>query len=234
MTSNQRLDMQNLYLLNLHHSTFLKSQEAHAIGMEMYIRAKHIKTKDELFQFCESYVCGYLLYADVIIIKEIYEATRQKDYNRAEYLAKIFDASKHVIELKKTSRQAGNRLLERLLSVESIPALENWKKSQGEETKRNHYAIIYGLYTAEMEFDLSDVIQSYLYFSLTNLVQHAVRAIPLAPKEAELVIFQMIEKINDATHTAMDLSIEDMANCAIGLEISAMQHKYLLSKLFIS
>ncbi len=98
----------------------------------------------------------------------------------------------------------------------------------------NHYVVVYSIYAFEQDFDLRSTIQTYLYFSLTNLVQHAVRAIPLAPKDAEKVTLAALEQVDKATEMAMTLSFKDMRNNAIGLEISAMQHKYLLSKLFIS
>ncbi|ENH96849.1 urease accessory protein [Gracilibacillus halophilus YIM-C55.5] len=223
-----------LHLIHLHHSTFLKSQVAHAIGMEMYVRSKQIQTKEDLASFCYSYIHGYLLHNDAIMMKEIYRSMKRQDWEQLLYLAKVYNASKNVLELKRTSRQAGKRLFDRLCSIEESPILEEWSEVIQEKEQLNHYIFVYSLYAFEQGFDLFDTIQTYFYFSLTNVVQHAVRAIPLAPKDAEQVIFQMLDKIDEAAETAIHLTMKQMGNSAIGLEISAMQHKYLLSKLFLS
>ncbi|WP_058308350.1 urease accessory protein UreF [Gracilibacillus massiliensis] len=223
-----------LHLLHTHHSSFLKSQVAHAIGMEMYIRSKQINSKEDLASFCNSYIGNYLVYNDTIIIKEIFLQLRKNDWEQVVYLAEIYNARKNVLELKKTSRQAGNRLLDRLLTIQSSPLLEKWQKEIKEKDLLNHYVIVYSIYAYEQGFDLYSTIETYLYFSLSNLVQHAVRAIPVAPKDAEKVTLEALDEVDQATEMAMTLSFKDMKNNAIGLEISAMQHKYLLSKLFIS
>ncbi|MGP4038438.1 urease accessory protein UreF [Gracilibacillus sp. D59] len=223
-----------LHLLHMHHSSFLKSQVAHAIGMEMYIRSKQINSKKDLASFCHSYIGSHLLYNDAIIIKELYLKLKKDDWDQVLYLAEIYNARKNVLELKKTSRQAGNRFLDRLLSIETSPILSKWADEIKDRDSLNHYVIVYSLYAFEKGFDLFATIQTYLYFSLTNLVQHAVRAIPLAPKDAEQVTLQALAEVDQATELAMTLQFKDMQNSAIGLEISAMQHKYLLSKLFIS
>ncbi|MFC4403087.1 urease accessory protein UreF [Gracilibacillus xinjiangensis] len=222
-----------LQLSHIHHSSFLKSQVAHAIGMEMYIRSKQINSKEDLASFCKSYTGNYLLYNDAIIIKEIFLGLRKQDWNRIIYLSSIYNARKNVLEMKKSSRQAGNRLLERMQSIIKSPLLEKWAKIIKEKKHLNHYLFVYSIYAYENEFDLFLTIQSYLYVALTNLVEHATRVIPLAPKDGEMVIFELLEEINETTNTAIDLEFKDSINAAVGLEISAMQHKYLLSKLFL-
>ncbi|MGN8644778.1 urease accessory protein UreF [Gracilibacillus sp. HCP3S3_G5_1] len=223
-----------LHLLHMHHSSFLKSQVAHAIGMEMYIRSKQINTKEDLASFCHSYIGSHLLYNDAIIIKELFLKLKKNDWKQVIYLANIYNARKNVLELKKTSRQAGNRFLDRLLSIQASPILSKWSEEIKDKESLNHYVIVYSLYAYEQGFDLFATIQTYLYFSLTNLVQHAVRAIPLAPKDAEQVTLKILSEVDLAAEIAMTLQFKDMHNSAIGMEISAMQHKYLLSKLFIS
>ncbi|GAE93400.1 urease accessory protein UreF [Gracilibacillus boraciitolerans JCM 21714] len=226
--------MKLLQLVHIHHSSFLKSQVAHAIGMEMYIRSKQINTKEDLASFCLSYISNYLVYNDAIIIKEIFRQLKKKDWEQVVYLAEIYNARKNVLELKKTSRQAGNRFLDRISSIHTSDLIEKWQEEIKDAPALNHYVVVYSLYAFDQGFDLYSTIQTYLYFSLTNLIQHAVRAIPLAPKDAEQVTLAALEKVYQATEIAMSLSFNDMKNNAIGLEISAMQHKYLLSKLFIS
>ncbi|KAB8138912.1 urease accessory protein [Gracilibacillus oryzae] len=222
-----------MHLLHLHHSSFLKSQVAHAIGMEMYIRSKQINSKADLASFCKSYIGDYLLYNDAIMIKEIFVALKKDDWDKIIYLSSIYNARKTVLEIKKSSRQAGNRLAERMQSIKKSPLFEKWEENINEKNYLNHYLIVYSIYAYENDFDLYLTIQSYLYFALTNLVEHAIRVIPLAPKEGETVIFDLLEELNETANNATHLTLNDMVNSAIGLEISAMQHKYLLSKLFL-
>ncbi|SES21873.1 UreF protein [Gracilibacillus ureilyticus] len=227
-------DSDNLmHLLHLHHSSFLQSHVAHAIGLEMYIRSKQINSKEDLHSFCKSYIGSYLLYNDAIMIKEIFQALSKQDWNRIIYLSGIYNASKNVIEIKKSSRQAGNRLLERMQSIKNSSLLDRWADEINVKNHLNHYLIVYSIYAFENDFDLFLTIQSYMYFALTNLVEHAIRVIPLAPKDGETVIFALLDDIKKATKAAAGLCLEDLTNTSVGLEISAMQHKYLLSKLFL-
>ncbi|MBM7570477.1 urease accessory protein [Aquibacillus albus] len=202
--------------------------------METYIQSDHIRTKQDLFDFCSMYVHENLVYTDAIFVKEAFEKVQASDWDGLIRLENICDASKNAEETRVASRMMGKQFLQAILPVFESESLLRWKQLLDNKAIKGHFPITYSIYAVEMGYDLFTTMLTFIYSSTVGLVHNAVRAIPLGQKAGIQVIHQLIPEISYGAKNAMDKQLKDLSNHAVGLELSSMQHKFLQSRLFIS
>ncbi|WP_058306476.1 urease accessory protein UreF [Gracilibacillus massiliensis] len=229
--STEAISTKFLYLMHIHDSAFPIGSYTHSFGMETFIQADTIASKEDLFSFCSMYVRENVAYTDGIFVKEAY---LQEEMPALIRLEKICDASKNAEETREASSMIGKQFLKAVLPVSEVPSLQEWERLLHQKKVTAHFPIVYSLYAKEMKFDLYTTIMTFLYSSTVGLVHNAVRAIPLGQKAGIEVIHRLIPEIEKATNQILRRSLKDLSNHAVGLELASMQHKYLTSRLFIS
>lgn len=223
-----------LYLMHVLDSAFPIGSYTHSFGMETYIQHDEIRTKEDLFRFCKSYICENLLYNDAIFVKESYLATKNKNWPQLLLLDEICDATKGASESREASRIIGKQFLQAILPVSSNQALQTLRNKLEKGEINGHFPIAYSIYIQGLGFSLELAILTYLYSSTISLVHNAVRAIPLGQQAGIEVIHRLFPVIEKTAILAQQKSLVDVSNHAIGLEIASMQHHFLHSRLFIS
>lgn len=234
LSSIEGINTNILYLMHIHDSAFPIGSYTQSFGMETYIQSNDIRTKEELFVFLRAFVRENLLYTDAIFVKEAYQHFQQNDWKAIYQLDNICDASKNAVETREASRMMGKQFLRGILPVFPDEGLSLWKEALDAGRVKGHFSIVYSLYTLKMDFDLFTTILTFLYSSTISLVHNGIRAIPLGQKAGIEIIHKLIPEIVDTARQAMELTLSDLTNHAVGLEIASMQHAYLHSRLFIS
>lgn len=69
---------------------------------------------------------------------------------------------------------------------------------------------------------------------MNSLITNAVRAIPLGQQAGVRTVHAMFPLIYELTTRVQNQSIDDIANNALLIDISSMNHQFLRSRLFIS
>src|SRR5690606_32702414 len=98
---------------------------------------------------------------------------------------------------------------------------------------KGHYAILYGIYSAATGISVHHAVMTYLFASLNGLVQNAVRAVPFGQNTGVQAMHQLIGPVTEAAKLVASLTLDDISNNALGIELASMKHEYLYSRLFI-
>ncbi len=115
-----------------------------------------------------------------------------------------------------------------------IELLTMWYEKFKSKEIKGHYPVVYGIYTAMLGVDAKISLETFLYSSITSLVQNGVRAIPLGQNSGVQTIFSLLPVIQETASHVKTLTMDDLDNNSIGLEIASMKHEFLHSRLFIS
>lgn len=234
LSNTEDINTNLLYLMHIHDSAFPIGSYTQSMGMETYIQSDHIRTKEDLLDYCITFLKENLLYTDAIFVKEAFQLVENKDWKKLFRLENLCDASKNAAETREASRMMGKQFLQGILPVFPNEFLEKWKQELDEKRIKGHFPISYCVYAVQMGFDLYTTILTFLYSSTVSLVHNAVRAVPLGQKAGIQVIHQLIPEIAETAKRALDKSLDDLSNHAVGIELASMQHAYLRSRLFIS
>lgn len=220
--------------MQIHDSSFPTGSFAHSFGMETYIQDNVISNKNDLREFCNMFLRHNLASTDAIIVKEAYELAKKQDTEGLIRLESICHAIKLSPETRKGSSMMGRQFLQTVYPISDEELLTLWyEKLQSKEIK-GHYPIVYGIYTALLGVDVKLAIETFLYSSITALVQNAVRAIPLGQMSGVQTTFSLLPVILKTARHVMTLSLDDLDNNSVALEIASMKHEFLHARLFIS
>ncbi len=227
-------DFALLQLFQIHDSAFPIGSYTQSYGMETYIQENRIKTKEELVDFCNSYLFHNLVRSDAIIIQEAYNATVEGDVDKLLYLEQLCGAMKLAKESREASVNLGRQFIRTVSPLSSDEFLANWKEKIDAKLIKGHYAVLYGIYSATSGASVHQAVMMYLYSSVNGLIQNAVRAVPFGQNTGVQAMNELIKPVTKASELVASLTIDDISNNALGIELASMQHEYLYSRLFIS
>ncbi|MDS9471649.1 urease accessory protein UreF [Sporosarcina pasteurii] len=223
-----------LHLIQIHDTAFPTGSFAHSFGMETYIQESDISNEDDLKAFCDMYLRQNLASTDAIIAQEAYRLAKENDLQGLIRLENICHAIKLSPETRKGSMMMGRQFLQTVQPLNNSELFTIWCEKLKNKEIKSHYPVVYGIYTAMLGVDLRTSLETFLYSSITSLVQNGVRAIPLGQNSGVQTIFSLLPVIQETTSRVMTLDLEHLDNNSIGLEIASMKHEFLHSRLFIS
>ena len=227
-------DLALLQLFQIHDSAFPIGSYTQSYGMETYIQVDRITTKEELIDFCTSYLFHNLVRSDAIIIQEAYAAALARDVDKLLYLEQLCGAMKLAKESREASVNLGRQFIRTVSPLGTDEFLAEWKERIDAKAIKGHYAVLYGIYSATTGVSMHHAVMMYLYASVNGLIQNAVRAVPFGQNTGVQAINELIQPVTKAAELVASLTIDDISNNALGIELASMKHEYLYSRLFIS
>lgn len=227
-------DIQFLRLLQIHDSAFPIGTYTQSYGMETYIQEDIIRKKEELIDFCTTFLHQNLVYGDAILIQEAHKAAKQRDTDRLLHLENLCGAIKLAKESRDASVNLGRQFIKTVSPLVEDAFFDEWKNRIDANEIKGHYAILYGIYCAVNDMTAHYAVLSYLFSSVNGLVQNAVRAVPFGQNTGVQAVHQLAEEVVVAAGIVAGLQESDISNNALGIELASMKHEYLFSRLFIS
>jgi urease accessory protein len=227
-------DLALLQLFQIHDSAFPIGSYTQSYGMETYIQEDKIRTKEDLIDFCTSFLFNNLVRSDAILIQEAYAAALKQDMDRLLELEQLCGAMKLAKESREASVNLGRQFIRTVSPLGTDEFLAEWKERIDAKSIKGHYAVLYGIYSATTGVSVHHAVMMYLYASVNGLVQNAVRAVPFGQNTGVQAINELIQPVTEAAELVSTLTIEDISNNALGIELASMKHEYLFSRLFIS
>lgn len=177
---------------------------------------------------------------DAIFVKEAYEAAASRDGAALDMLQELYTAAKPARELYEASMKTGRSLLigvKKLHEGAGNEALKNDDAFYGQAVRSSlqyHYAIGYGIVAAKLDLDLEETVRTYLFSSLASMVSVATRIMPLGQHESQGMLFRLGKQVAEAPIDLAQLTIDHVNSFSPGLEIAAMEHEILYSRLCMS
>ena len=96
------------------------------------------------------------------------------------------------------------------------------------------HPIAMGVYSADNSHDLQDAGLTYGYSLLSALTMCAAKAIPLSQYAGQRALHESFPDLIRAVDVALHLDLDDLGISAAYLDIAAMQHETLYSRLYMS
>lgn len=202
-------------------------------GLETFVAEGYIKTEQDLQEYVKSYM-DVLAYGDVGIMLLAYRHAGEHEYLRE------LDAYANAIKLPSEVRQGSRRLCRRFMKFAGQVEMDRESSLHwyGDELKAGRlagsYAQAVGLYS--YMHGISDTMAAGIYaFSLlTAVVTNAVKLVPLSQVSGQRILFQSDDMIRKCVRTAEHITMDELGISGPQLDIEAMRHEQLYSRLYIS
>lgn len=215
-------DASLLRLMTLFSPVFPVGGFAYSHGLEQAVHENSIQNAEDLFDWLDALANHGSLHNDAVLIAEAWRSTDQgKSIITLVEIANANAASKErFLEIDLQGRAFCTAVAQTGFSKEIYKALP--------------YPVAVGVLGLQLEISLSSVLTAYLHTFLSNLVQAAIRLVPLGQSDGVKTMAKLEKTILAITENSDKLTLDDFGSCCFLSDITAMRHETLYSRIFRS
>lgn len=223
-----------LSLLQLSDSFFPSGGFAYSWGLETAISEGEVSGVEGLDTFLHAHLRGQIARSDALAAKLAFAASARNDLKAVIRLDQRINAMKTARECREGSIQIGRQILKVINHLHHIPLLREFAAGVTAHAARGHHAPVFGMTCQALGISQHACIQAYLYQAALGIVSAGVRMVPLGHMDGQGAL-ERVKPVLAAIGTEIEpLEEEDMASFAPGVEIRAMRHETLYTRMFRS
>ncbi|MFJ5671376.1 urease accessory protein UreF [Bacillus safensis] len=223
-----------LSLLQLCDSNFPIGAFSHSYGLETYIQEDKVYDQATFVQWLHTYVNEQLIYSDGLASRLVYEALENEDLQTVWKLDRMLTVQNLPRETREGTQRMGERMLNLIESLYDIPILSTYRERIDQKQSFGHPSIVFTIVGHHLGVPSSTTTLYYLYSAVSNLVQNAVRSIPLGQVAGQKTIQEFQTVLIEATEKIQSLHEEEFGIVSPGLELSQMMHERVNIRIFMS
>lgn len=166
-------------------------------------------------------------------------------WQKLQALDEIYGASRGSFELREGSRKLATRFEKTTDAFCEIPLLANGthgENSTGRASEMHgaktaayqavYFPVAYGAHCAERGIPLEECLAAFTYSQVSTRVTTCVKLVPLSQSEGQRILYSLMKNFSDIVAKCFTLSENDLCRSSPGLDLRAMQHEYLYSRLY--
>jgi len=167
---------------------------------------------------------------DMAVLAQMVVAWQAKDISRLATLSQWVHATRETAELRLQSEQMGRSMLEWLRNLNAIDAdtialCNGWVPT---------YPLMFALALSRTGAPLDQCLQAYAFGWAENMVQAALKSVPLGQNSGQRILTQLAQEIASAVQHAMQTTDDTRQAFSPMLSILSAQHETQYSRLFRS
>jgi len=225
----------NLFrLFQITDSFFPSGAFAYSRGLETYVNEEIIRDRKGLEEFLTAYLTGLTAKNDALFLKLSWEAAEREELGTILRLDRLTHSMRLAKELREGSLQAGRQLLKVMGTLHSSALLEGFAGEVETGMAWGHHPVVFALVCGALEISREDSLMAYLYQTVSGIVSAGIRLIPLGHLEGQRAIERVRSVALKIAEELVDLSEDDLSSFAPAVEIRAMRHECLYTRLFRS
>jgi urease accessory protein len=223
-----------LSLFQLCDSNFPTGSFSHSFGLETYIQKDDVHNAETFSKWLKVYLHEQLAYSDGLAARMVYDALEQENLDKIWEMDRILTVQNLARESRDGTQRMGDQMLNIARAIYDIPMLSVYRERLKSKQAFGHSAVVFTIVGHYLQVNKKTTILYYLYQTIANLVQNAVRAIPLGQTAGQKVIYAFQNELKQATDKVMGLDDADFGIVSPGLELSQMQHERIGVRIFSS
>ncbi|MCA1022060.1 urease accessory protein UreF [Halobacillus litoralis] len=221
-------------LLQLSDSQFPSGAFSHSFGFETYIQQDVITDAESFKEALAAFLDRQLAFNDGLAFWLAYQEVKNGGVDLILELDHLLYASTPARETREGNQRVGKRLAKLCLDLYPSHPLEQYHKWLMEKEGYGHPALVFAVVYGSMEVSGSAALETFLFTSLSSMVQNAVRGIPIGQTDGQKILVTLQPHIQKTVRRIKEASIEDLGAGSPGLEIAQMMHERLHVRLFMS
>jgi urease accessory protein len=215
-------------------SNFPNGAFSQSFGLETYIQDDVVHDSTTFAKWLDVYLSEQLFHTDGLAVKMVFEALQDDDVRKIWETDRMLTVQNFAQESRKGSRRMGDRLLATATSLYQAPILNQYQERLENKESFGHPAVVFTMVGHHLNVSKDKTILYYLYVTIVDLVQNAVRAIPIGQTAGQKIIQQFQEKLTAVTKDVLELKEAEFGIVAPGLELSQMKHERVPVRIFSS
>ena len=224
-----------LYLVQVANSAFPTGAFNHSYGFETLIDRGDISNAETLERVCRQWLLYAMAPVDGAAVVAAHRAALAGDLDQLIELDNLVGALKLPREIREASYKMGYAFLTTVMEVfQPSGMVESYAQGVKEGKCEGHQAVAFGVAGAALGVPEVETALVFLQSTLSNLVGVAARVIPLGQKEAQRIVAKAWPLLTQAVEVARSRQPEEFGSTTAALDIAAMHHERLYSRLCMS
>jgi urease accessory protein len=203
-------------------------------ALETYAHQGLIADAASLHAWLETLLRHALPGSHLLPVALAYRATAAADWAQLERLDRTLTAMKAARELREASVKMGQGLLRLARQVWPGPALEQLEALRRHGRALGHQAVVLGVLGHALGLPEPAIVEAAGYQWLSGTIASALRLLPLGQTAGQRLLAELLRHLPAIAADVGRQGWDDLASGAPELEIRAMQHETLYSRLFQS
>jgi len=201
-------------------------------GMESFLHKKNLKCPEAI----KNLILDELNFGQIrieakslILFNEHYYEYKETN-NLKDIKKKILSLNQFIIASRETKelRDQQNQMAKSLLDLTSKLGSEFFFKID----KKISWPLAWSWSCFSFKINKEEMVENFIYAWTANQLSAAIRIIPLGSTKAQMIQYQLLDKISEVSTEIINKSIEDIYVGNIGLSMAQQNHNYLYTKLF--
>lgn len=166
-------------------------------------------------------------------------------WQKLQALDEIYGASRGPFELREGSRKLATRFEKTTDAFCEIPLLANGTHGENGTGRTSemhgaktaayqavYFPVAYGAHCAERGIPLEECLAAFTYSQVSARVTTCVKLVPLSQSEGQRILYSLMKNFSDIVAKCFTLRENDLCRSSPGLDLRAMQHEFLYSRLY--
>lgn len=200
-------------------------------GLETFVCKDKIKSDQDLVHYLES-VLEILPFNDLGTMMLAYR--QEGEYGYLEQLDALSMAYKAPMEVRMGNKKLCSRFMKTMKKIAEYPKLMEYQKKIENGCCIGNHAIAVGLFAKDIGLACEVAAGIYAYSLLSAIVTNAVKTVPLSQMSGQKILNECLKKIDVCIGIAQNIDMEDLGIGATEIDIEAMNHEVLYSRLYMS
>ena len=207
---------------------------AFSSGLETYTQQRLIREVAALQEWLEATLHHAVHGSHLLPVGLAYRATAAGDWAQLERLDQHLTAMKHARELREASMKTGQGLLRLAVQVWPGPSVERLHALCRQNKMAGHQALVLGVVGCQLGYEERIIIEAAGYQWLSSMISAALRLLPIGQLAGQQLLTALLPHLPAIADVIQQQGWADLSSAAPELDIRAMQHETLYSRLFQS
>ena len=201
-------------------------------GLEDYVVRDRIRSEKELSEYLEGFL-QIFPYNDLGLLALAYKYFT--DHEVILYLDQAAAAMKSEKEIRQGSIRMSSRYIKAREAIgDCTPGLCWYNQMVKEKKAAGCHPVALGIYAAELEFPVQQLLIMYGYNVISAIVNNAVKLVPLSQMAGQRILNEYFKKLESAVQIALHITSDQLGISGCAYEIHCMNHEYLYSRQYMS
>ena len=200
-------------------------------GLEYATEMEWVNNQKTTFDWIELNLNESIARTDLALLKRLYQALENNDFECFKLHNQHLIACRESSELRLADVAMGKaliRLLKQLDSVDSESYNELFRQSD------SSFVSVFAIAAYLFELDLISAQSGYCWTYLDNQVAAATKLVPLGQTQAQNLLFELSDKVQDAISIANQIEDDDIGASLPRLAMASAWHETQYTRLFRS
>lgn len=222
-------------LLQINDALFPIGAYAHSYGLETYIQKGLVSNADEASAFLRQMLCSSLKTMDLLAVKLAWEYGKAEDFEQLKQLDRNLDVLKVPGEIRAASQKLGSRFVKTIRSMAKEGEFTSFFcYAELTGVQKIHHSTAYGVFCHSAGICREEAVKRFLYAQISAMITNCVKSIPLSQSQGQEMLYNLYPVMEEVLKENECMEKDALGRSAPGIDLRAMQHERLYSRIYMS